>query len=116
MDLTGALARTDHPEVFGDRAFHPYIQTDFSETQIELITPVTDSVEELFQYLAAIYDVASRSISDEEMIWPRQYRQGPDRRRQAAGQRRAQGSVRCGGDRNIAPEPAFQRGPAASGG
>ncbi|TBX32560.1 bifunctional glutamate--cysteine ligase GshA/glutathione synthetase GshB [Enterococcus durans] len=70
VDLTGALARTDHPEVFGDRAFHPYIQTDFSETQIELITPVTDSVEELFQYLAAIYDVASRSISDEEMIWP----------------------------------------------
>lgn len=70
VDLTGALARTDHPKVFGDRAFHPYIQTDFSETQIELITPVTDSVEELFQYLAAIYDVASRSISDEEMIWP----------------------------------------------
>lgn len=70
VDLTGALARTDHPKVFGDRTFHPYIQTDFSETQIELITPVTDSVEELFQYLAAIYDVASRSISDEEMIWP----------------------------------------------
>lgn len=70
VNLSGTLATTDHPNVFGDRTYHPYIQTDFSETQIELITPVTDSVSELFQYLDAIYDVAVRSISDEEMIWP----------------------------------------------
>ena len=43
----------------------------------------------------------------------RQYRQGPDRRRPAAGQRHAQGSVRRRGDLFIVPEPAFQRGPAA---
>lgn len=70
VNLAGQLARTDHPNTFGDRAFHPYIQTDFSETQIELITPVTDSIHELFQYMAAIYDVASRSIPNNEMIWP----------------------------------------------
>lgn len=66
----GKLARTDHPAIFGDRTYHPYIQTDFSETQVEMITPVTDSIDELFQYLDAIYDVTSRSMSDEEMIWP----------------------------------------------
>lgn len=66
----GKLAKTDHPAIFGDRTYHPYIQTDFSETQVEMITPVTDSIEELFQYLDAIYDVTSRSMSDEEMIWP----------------------------------------------
>ncbi|WP_270607885.1 bifunctional glutamate--cysteine ligase GshA/glutathione synthetase GshB [Enterococcus thailandicus] len=66
----GKLARTDHLAIFGDRTYHPYIQTDFSETQVEMITPVTDSIDELFQYLDAIYDVTSRSMSDEEMIWP----------------------------------------------
>ncbi|EMW6296860.1 bifunctional glutamate--cysteine ligase GshA/glutathione synthetase GshB [Enterococcus faecium] len=70
VDLAGNLAKTDHPAIFGDRSYHPYIQTDFSETQTEMITPVTDSVPELFQYLAAVYDVTARSIPKEEMIWP----------------------------------------------
>ncbi|HGF7405732.1 TPA: bifunctional glutamate--cysteine ligase GshA/glutathione synthetase GshB [Enterococcus faecium] len=70
VDLAGNLAKTDHPAIFGDRSYHPYIQTDFSETQTEMITPVTDSIPELFQYLAAIYDVTARSIPKEEMIWP----------------------------------------------
>lgn len=69
-ELAGNLAKTDHPAIFGDRSYHPYIQTDFSETQTEMITPVTDSIPELFQYLAAVYDVTARSIPKEEMIWP----------------------------------------------
>ncbi|RCT63069.1 bifunctional glutamate--cysteine ligase GshA/glutathione synthetase GshB [Enterococcus faecium] len=68
--VAGNLAKTDHPAIFGDRSYHPYIQTDFSETQTEMITPVTDSIPELFQYLAAVYDVTARSIPKEEMIWP----------------------------------------------
>lgn len=35
-----------------------------------MITPVTDSIPELFQYLAAVYDVTARSMPKEEMIWP----------------------------------------------
>ena len=70
VDLAGNLAKTDHPAIFGDRSYHPYIQTDFSETQTEMITPVTDSIPELFQYLAAVYNVTARSIPKEEMIWP----------------------------------------------
>ncbi|ELZ1276117.1 bifunctional glutamate--cysteine ligase GshA/glutathione synthetase GshB [Enterococcus faecium] len=70
VDLAGNLAKTDHPAIFGDRSYHPYIQTDFSETQTEMITPVTDSIPELFRYLAAVYDVTARSIPKEEMIWP----------------------------------------------
>lgn len=70
VDLAGNLTKTDHPAIFGDRSYHPYIQTDFSETQTEMITPVTDSIPELFQYLAAVYDVTARSIPKEEMIWP----------------------------------------------
>ncbi|GCF94583.1 glutathione biosynthesis bifunctional protein GshAB [Enterococcus florum] len=70
VDLAGDLARTDHPAALGNRSFHPYIQTDFAETQLELITPVTDSVEEVLAYLLAIHDVAQRSMPENEMMWP----------------------------------------------
>src|SRR3954453_6416538 len=69
-DLSGNLAKTDHPKSITLKDDHPYIQRDFSETQMELITPVTETVEDLFNYLAAIHDVAYRSIDDDEMLWP----------------------------------------------
>lgn len=70
VDSTGALAKSPHPTTFGNRNYHPYIQTDFAETQLELITPVTNSPAELMQWLAAIHDVAYRSLSEEEALWP----------------------------------------------
>lgn len=68
--FNGQLATTDHPEVLGNRSYHPYIQTDFSETQMELITPVANSINEMMRYLAAIHDVAQRSMNKQEMLWP----------------------------------------------
>lgn len=66
----GHLAMTDHPKVLGNRSYHPYIQTDFSESQLELVTPVANSVAEVLRYLAAIQDVAIRSMELDEMLWP----------------------------------------------
>ena len=70
VTLDGDLVQTDHPTSVGNRSFHPYIQTDFSETQLELITPVTESVDEVLAYLEAIHDVAQRSMPKDEMMWP----------------------------------------------
>ena len=70
VDLAGKLAQTDHPTSLLIKDDHPYIQRDFSETQMELITPVSKSLDELFNYLAAIHDVAYRSIGHQEMLWP----------------------------------------------
>ncbi|MGG0219367.1 bifunctional glutamate--cysteine ligase GshA/glutathione synthetase GshB (plasmid) [Bacillus mycoides] len=70
VDLSGSLAKTEHPNSISVRDEHPYIQRDFSETQMELITPVTETLEDLFNYLAAIHDVAYRSMGDNEMLWP----------------------------------------------
>lgn len=70
VTLAGDFSGTDHPAVLGNRSFHPYIQTDFAENQLELITPVADTVDELFRYLGAIHDVAYRSMAPEEMLWP----------------------------------------------
>ncbi|MFV0557082.1 MAG: bifunctional glutamate--cysteine ligase GshA/glutathione synthetase GshB [Enterococcus sp.] len=70
IDLQGNLATTNHPNNLGNRSYHPYIQTDFSETQTEIITPVTESSSELMRWLAAIHDVTYRSMSPEETLWP----------------------------------------------
>ncbi|MBP1047933.1 bifunctional glutamate--cysteine ligase GshA/glutathione synthetase GshB [Enterococcus sp. BWM-S5] len=70
VTLDGALAQTEHPQILGNRSYHPYIQTDFSETQMELITPVADSIMETLRYLAAVHDVAIRSTGKSEMLWP----------------------------------------------
>src|SRR5699024_11598968 len=40
------IAQTDHPACLGSRSFHPYIQTDYSEAQLELITPIAHSTKE----------------------------------------------------------------------
>ncbi len=70
VDLLGNLAKTDHPKTISINDEHPYIQRDFSETQMELITPVTETLEELFSYLSAIHDVAYQSMGVDEMLWP----------------------------------------------
>ncbi|MEI5994212.1 bifunctional glutamate--cysteine ligase GshA/glutathione synthetase GshB [Candidatus Enterococcus mansonii] len=70
VTFDGQLATTDHPEVLGNRSYHPYIQTDFSESQMELITPVANSIHEMMRYLAAIHDVTLRSMNKHEMLWP----------------------------------------------
>jgi len=66
----GAIAKTDHPTTFGNRSFHPYIQTDFAESQPELISPPTKSVDEMYQWLMAIHDVTLRSLPEDEYLLP----------------------------------------------
>jgi len=63
------LALTDQPDILGKRAVHPYILTDFSESQPELVTPPR-SIEDTFRWLAAIHDVYLRSINENEFLWP----------------------------------------------
>ena len=70
VDRQGKLAHTPHPSCLGARSFHPYIQTDFCEFQMELITPVAKSTTETRRFLGAITDVAGRSISKDELLWP----------------------------------------------
>lgn len=64
------VAQTPHPETLGSRSFHPYIQTDYSEPQLELITPVAHSTKEARRFLGAITDVAIRSMDKSEYLWP----------------------------------------------
>ncbi|MCC5895056.1 MAG: bifunctional glutamate--cysteine ligase GshA/glutathione synthetase GshB [Alkalibacterium sp.] len=69
-DLKGNLALTPHPEAFGNRKHHPYIQTDFSESQLELVTPPHETLQEQYQWLKALHDVVNRTLDKDEFVWP----------------------------------------------
>ncbi|EOR27727.1 bifunctional glutamate--cysteine ligase/glutathione synthetase [Clostridium sartagoforme AAU1] len=69
IDREGKLALTKHPKVFECKISHPYITTDFSESQIELITPTVNTVEETYSFLNLLYDITALEIKD-ELLWP----------------------------------------------
>lgn len=69
VDSEGRLASTNHPDSFGDKAKNPYITTDFSESQIEVITPVFNDIEQVYKFNNALYDIAAMELKDEYM-WP----------------------------------------------
>src|SRR5919205_3703470 len=64
----GSLAQTLHPAALGAALTHPHITTDFSESQLELITGVQASVESCLEELTQIHQVVYRHIGD-EVLW-----------------------------------------------
>ena len=69
VDQQGVIAQTPHPASFGDRVKHPFITTDFSESQIEMITPPLSSISEALGFLETIHDLVSLELN-EELLWP----------------------------------------------
>lgn len=65
----GKLALTPHPAIFGPKEDNPYIKTDFSESQIEMITPVTDSIDTVYEWLENLHNIVSLRAED-ELLWP----------------------------------------------
>ncbi|WP_054743081.1 bifunctional glutamate--cysteine ligase GshA/glutathione synthetase GshB [Cellulosilyticum ruminicola] len=65
----GKLATTMHPAIFGSKLRNPYITTDFSESQIEVITPIFNSTSEAYHFVNALYDIVALNI-EEEYLWP----------------------------------------------
>ncbi|RYG14408.1 MAG: glutamate--cysteine ligase [Burkholderiales bacterium] len=65
---TGKLALTPHPAALGSALTHPHITTDFSESQVELITGVHAGVEECLAELTEVHQATYHAIGD-EMLW-----------------------------------------------
>lgn len=68
VQANGALALTPHPAALGSALTHPHITTDFSESQLELITGVHAGVEACLEELTQIHQFVYRTIGD-EMLW-----------------------------------------------
>jgi glutamate--cysteine ligase len=64
----GALATTPHPVRLGSALTHPRVTTDFSESQLELITGVHASAEACLTELTEIHQAVYRAIGD-ELLW-----------------------------------------------
>lgn len=64
----GMLATTPHPPQLGSALTHPHITTDFSESQLELITGVHPNVGACVAELTAIHQFVYRHIGD-DALW-----------------------------------------------
>jgi glutamate--cysteine ligase len=64
----GALATTPHPAALGSALTHPSITTDFSESQLELITGVHGSAEACLEELRHLHQFIYGEIGD-ELLW-----------------------------------------------
>ncbi|MDO8440785.1 MAG: glutamate--cysteine ligase [Polaromonas sp.] len=71
----GALALTPHPAALGSALTHPGITTDFSESQVELVTAahagLSDGVDAALNELTQIHQFTYRAMQalGDEMLW-----------------------------------------------
>lgn len=69
VDENGNLSFTPHQELLGNKEDHPYISTDFSDSQVEIITPPLPTVDEAHGFLQTLHDIVSENIG-QEYLWP----------------------------------------------
>ncbi|MFT4633755.1 MAG: glutamate--cysteine ligase [Candidatus Pseudothioglobus sp.] len=68
VDAQGKLVQTPHPAFLGSNLTHPTITTDFSESQLELITPVCKTAAEALTHLRDVHRFVYSGLKD-ETIW-----------------------------------------------
>ena len=68
---SGSLALTPHPAALGSALTHPHITTDYSESQLELITGVHAGVDACLDELAQVHQFTYRAMRElgDEMLW-----------------------------------------------
>ncbi|MES2910530.1 MAG: glutamate--cysteine ligase [Pseudomonadota bacterium] len=68
---SGGLALTPHPAALGSALTHPSITTDFSESQVELVTGAHASVDAALDELTRIHQFTYQSMKavGDEMLW-----------------------------------------------
>ena len=63
------ISNISHQEVLGSSLYHPHITTDFSESQIEFITPPFPHNIEVITFLEDLHNYVSNNI-ESEYLWP----------------------------------------------
>lgn len=66
---TGSLAQTDHDEKFGSKLLHKWITTDFAESLLEFITPVSQDNMQVLSILGNLQNYVLKQ-DETELIWP----------------------------------------------
>ncbi len=63
----GTLANTAHPAALGSPLTHPRITTDFSEAQLEFVSPVVQDIEGITSFLTAAHHYTYQNIGQEKL-------------------------------------------------
>lgn len=66
----GTLALTPHPNGLSNPLTDSNVTTDFSDSQLELVTAPFDSVDAVLSNLAAIHRRVLSGLENEEKLWP----------------------------------------------
>ena len=70
VDKKGFISKKSHPKSLGSALKNKYITTDFSEAQVELVTPTFEDVDKLYDFLYSLHVFVANNLEDGEMLWP----------------------------------------------
>ena len=62
----GLISLSPHPTALGSALTNPYITTDFSEALLELITPVSRTIDSCLRELENIHQYTVQNIENDE--------------------------------------------------
>ena len=64
----GGLAQTPHPLSLGSALTHPHITTDYSEALLEIVTPPSQDIPSVLQFLSDTQNYIYNQL-DDEILW-----------------------------------------------
>ena len=70
VTIDGQISKKPHPRSLGSALTNRYITTDFAEAQLELVTPVFNEIDRLFDFLTSLHEFVAQNIDEKEMLWP----------------------------------------------
>ena len=70
VDKKGFISNSPHPASLGSALTNKFITTDFSEAQLELVTPVFEDINDLNDFLYSLHVFVGKNISEDELLWP----------------------------------------------
>lgn len=66
----GKISRYPYPTEFGSRRTHPYLQSDFTDSMLELVTEPTKGGRETVKNLRMLQQIVQSYLHEDERIWP----------------------------------------------
>lgn len=65
-----SLSQRAHPNSLGNRHHNPFFQTDFAESQEELVTSPHHSTKSCLNHLHSLQAILQASLNPDDIIWP----------------------------------------------
>jgi len=69
VSSNGNISEKSHPDSLGSSFTNSSITTDFAEALVEIVTPVFNDIDELYDHLFALHVFINNNIGD-ELLWP----------------------------------------------